>query len=603
MEINSESLSNKPLIIATCPIKGYYEYIVTATYIGSETEDSELCVYVFNTKSAEDSTKLLVRVPCSSKFSSIEWTPLGEDTQEHALGYVLTGHSDGCVSLWDITEIVSNGNTENISEDFGMVKKEKLSNTEIYALSINDKPHIFAFASNFVGVASIKPQTLDISIAIQCEPITEGRLCSLNWNPKVSYITASATTEGKVLIYNMKNGSLFTQIYDQQFLDEYLSTNPNVTIDTKVIWNAEGSQVILAYDNSEYNYMIQYHMRQPNAPSAFYQNGHTYSIIDIQRNPIDPSYIVTLGRDNVATCWSLRAGRLISQINLKEKCCSVTWANKIPDSIICVGLSGKLYVERFNFNEDMTIYSEGHEIIPSWVGKKSGCVFAFGGKLYKFSKSQKTKISISKLSGNKTLIDNIKNANEKLEKDDLTEFLNMKISQSDNDKTNANLSYFWTALKSRYLDNNDCFYEKCGFDKNSIEDASAMTLGKNRKKMGNQRQVFQPQFDDNEDDVNTLFEEKPEQKTEGRISERKKSDLYEKPNTIKEDFELNINWNVGTEKLIKQCLIIGNLENAVELLFKLNTFYLKYFSFFSRLIIFTFIGINNAQFHKNKNSG
>lgn len=568
MDINTEKINSKSLVIVTCPIKGYYEYIVTGTYVGANSSSSFLNLYIFNSKDSKNPAKLLTQIPCSSKFSCLAWTPLGQDTQEHALGYVLSGHQDGTIGIWDITEILSNSNNE-LSQDFGLVKSTCLAESEITSIAINDKPHVFAFGSSNVSLASINANSLDISIATNCEKIGAGQICCLSWNPKVSHILACATTEGKILIYNMRNGSVFVSISDQQLIEDHQISSPNEPIHTNVIWQMEGTQVIIAYDDQEYNYLTQYHMKQPNAPSAFYQNGHSNSIIDISRNAVDTSFILTLGRDNVATCWSLKAGRPLCQINLKEKCSNALWVNKIPDCFLCVGFSGKIWVERINFVEDMTIYTEGHEMIPNWIGKPAGCAFAFGGKLYKFSRNQKSTISISKVCGNKSLVKEIQSSNKKIEKEDLNEFLDEKINISENENK-TNLSIFWSALKSVYNKNPEIFYKKCGFDKNQIEDAAALALGKNRKKGGNTRQLYQPQLEETDEDVNLLFESKPVVKEESNMFESKKSEGFEKPNTIQETVELNINWNVGTEKLIKQSLITGNLNDAVELLFKLN---------------------------------
>ncbi|MCQ2817276.1 MAG: hypothetical protein MJ252_08430 [archaeon] len=566
MEINSEKISSKPIVIATCPIKGCYEYIVTGTYNPSMNNSNNLSLYIFNTRSSKEPVKLLCTVPTSKNFCSIAWTPLGEDTEEHGLGYVLAGHSDGCISIWDITKIISNSNNEQISEDFGMVNSSYLTNGEITSIAINEKPHIFAFASSNVALASINSSTMDITIATNCEQIPGGQVSCLSWNLKVNHILAAATTEGKVFIYNMKNGSLFVTIMDQQLIEDHQVTGNGEPIHTTAFWTLDGAQIIIAYDDPEYNFLTQYHMKQPNAPSALYQNGHSNSIIDISRNSVDKNFVLSLGRDNIATCWSLRAGRPLSQIILKEKCCNLLWVNKIPDCFLAVGFNGKIWAERINFSEDMSIYTEGNESIPNWIGRKSGCSFAFGGKLYKFSVPQKSVLSLLKLSGNKKLIEEVQNSNKKIDNDNLEEFLDEKISQAESENKTG-VAIYWAALKSIYTKNPAILYEKCGFDKNQIEDTAALALGKNRKKLGgNRHMIYQPQIE--EEDVNSLFE-KPAQKEEPKI-ERKKSDIYENPNTIQETIERNINWNVGTEKLIKQNLITGNLQNAVELLFKLN---------------------------------
>ena len=54
MEINEEKLENKAIVIANCPIKGYYEYIVSASSTGTKGNDTFFSLYIFNTRSSSD---------------------------------------------------------------------------------------------------------------------------------------------------------------------------------------------------------------------------------------------------------------------------------------------------------------------------------------------------------------------------------------------------------------------------------------------------------------------------------------------------------------------------------------------------------------------
>lgn len=431
---------------------------------------------------------------------------------------------------------------------------------------MNIRPHLFAIGSTNVAICSIDDK-YDIKVEVNCQaPEEGGEFCSFNWNEKVSHILATATNTGMTYIYDMKKCYIFLSILDQTFLSE--EDQHSGPMNTCVVWGSDGAQVIIAYDASDFNYLTQYHMKQPKAPTAMYQNGHSTSIINIVKNARDSNFLLSLGRDNIVTCWSIKTKKPLARVQLKEKCSQVIWANKIADCFICAGFDGNLYFDRINFTEDVNGFAEGNELIPKWLNKPAGVTFSFGGKMFKYSHDKPSLILSYKISGNKALVDNIQKFLEKVEKPDLNELLSEKIESTENDK-NPNVSLFWAALKSIYGNNLDELFTKMGFDKKAIGDEILSALGKTKKR-NNEIKLYTPQ-EESKEDLNELFE-KPIETVEETVKQnaQTKQEILEQPNTIKETYSRNINWNVGQEKLIKQCLLIGDLESAVEILFKNN---------------------------------
>ena len=167
-----------------------------------------------------------------------------------------------------------------------MIKLKLICQHSISVISVNFKPNLFAIGAGSVSILSINPSSnYDIKVEVSCEPPKEGGdFVSLNWNEKVTHILASSTNTGMTYIYDMKRCAIFLTILDQTFLGE--GEQPTLPMNTCVLWGCDGAQVIIAYDHPGFNYLTQYHMKQPKAASAMYQNGHTSSIIDIIKNPI-----------------------------------------------------------------------------------------------------------------------------------------------------------------------------------------------------------------------------------------------------------------------------------------------------------------------------
>ena len=560
MEINQEGLENRPVIIVNCPIQQYSEYIVAASSTSPQGNDSFFSLYILNNTSIKEPIKLLTQIPINVKFTAIDWTPLGQETEEHALGFVIGGHPDGSISLWDVTKILQSAG-ESQSNNFGCISNQQLFQSSINVISMNIKPNLFAVGTDQISVLSID-KNFNCSVAMSCQPPNEGgEFCSLNWNEKVNHILATSTNTGNTYIYDMKRKSLFLTIYNQSLAGEGES-RPNGPLNTQIVWNVDGAQIIIAYDDPEYNYLTQYHMKQPKAPSAMFQNGHTTSIISLAKNYYDKNYLLTLGRDNRVTAWNIKSKKPIYKVQIKQKSCQVIWSNKLKDCFIYVGYDQKLYFDRINFTEDLSSFTEGEGVIPNWMLPSAGISFSFGSKLYQFAKNSK-EIKIFKLNGHEELIKKIKDFTEKIEKPDLLEYLEEKITENRNNK-NPNIFLFWSALKSIYNKDMDLLYKDMGYDINEMSEDIERALGHKLKK---EKVIeYQPENIETDEDINNIFEKnnEPSSVRTNIINQ----ELLEQPNTITEKITKNINWNVGIEKIIKKSLLIGEISSAVELLFK-----------------------------------
>ena len=563
---NSQQKENS-VLIANCPLVEYGEYIVSATSPQSSPSEFYLSFYIFDNTSVKEPLKLLTKINISKPFSCIEWTSFGSDKEEHFLGFVIGGHQDGSISLWDMAEILNNVNEKNLSQDFGCIVNTQLFEVPVNSLAINEPPNLLAVGTTQVNAVFIN-ENFEMSVKKTCPaPQKGGVFISLNWNDRVNHILASATNTGNVYIYDMQKQSLFLEI-----MEPSLEENQTDQLNTQIVWSYDGAQIIIAYDHPEFNYLVQYHMKQPNAPSAMYSNGHSTSIISLHKNPFDKRFLLSLGRDNVVTCWSLKTKKPLCKVQMNDAASQVMWGRKIKDSFICVREDGKLYSDRINFVEDMNLYSEGQEIIPNWMIPKRSITFGFGGKFYKFSRdiknNKENNIQVFKLNAHKEFVEQIKGFLEKSEKNDLKEILDIKIEQAKNQgNKNSNLALFWTALKSVYEKNIDIFFNETGLNKEEFSNEISAALG-HAKKKENMPQLYMPPPEESAEDLNELFNAPVEKEAPRKQSISAKE--TEIPNTITEEIIKNTNWSVGNEKTIKKSLLLGDLESAVQLLFKNN---------------------------------
>ena len=136
METPSQQISEKAVVIVNCPIDDFGEYIVSASSISAQS-DLFLSVYIFDNTNSKEPLNILTKIPISKIFTSIEWTSLGKDTDEHSLGFIIGGHEDGSVSLWDMTEILNNSNKPSQTQDLGCVFQKKLWQSQSFMLILH----------------------------------------------------------------------------------------------------------------------------------------------------------------------------------------------------------------------------------------------------------------------------------------------------------------------------------------------------------------------------------------------------------------------------------------------------------------------------------
>lgn len=250
-------------------------------------------------------------------------------------------------------------------------------------------------------------------------------------------------------------------------------------------------------------------------------------------------------------------------------------------------MDGNIYSHQLNFTQCDIIQhntlDSTRDLPPKWFTKKSGVSFGFGGKLITFSEKTSSSISLHKLSKNQEFANKMKSFIEKAERDDLNELLNEKINTITDKSTNL----MWIALKCYYNNDYNAFFSALGYDKDTLKQETYNYIGKKISKTATTKtrdfSNIQAQKKDasqqGKDDALSFFSEmthKAEQQSQKDLNtpntqkgiNAQTINNTEKPNLITETISKNINWNQGSEKLIKQSLLTGDLESAVEVAMK-----------------------------------
>lgn len=263
-----------------------------------------MTLYQFNPATTGDNIHVVSTVQLSEPLSAIGWTRHGSNTEGNEMGLLLAGHLDGKLSLWSPT-LISQNQTQKANH--GMLELKKgLHKSKVTSIQFNVKPNVCATSSTRMKLIQLVDTDggFSFDVAMECDNSQDQQeITCLSWNDKVQHIIAVSSSSGIVYVWDMKKQKIHLKIRDQSMTDE-----PRSVLTTS-LWATDGVQLIIAYDDHDYTFLTQYHMTQLNAPYAEYHGGHNKAVFQMCKNPNDANFLLSLGRDNIVTCWSMRTVR------------------------------------------------------------------------------------------------------------------------------------------------------------------------------------------------------------------------------------------------------------------------------------------------------
>lgn len=146
-----------------------------------------------------------------AKFSSLDWIDFKDD-----FGIIAGGMEDGAITLWDPKKILDGQSTmENLKMGKGCVSATKIHNG-VPVGSIEFNPH----KKNLLASGGSEVLIQDISANLKAPNVFKpgvpnyhegSRITAISWNRIVPHILASASENGKIVVWDLKvNKSIFT---------------------------------------------------------------------------------------------------------------------------------------------------------------------------------------------------------------------------------------------------------------------------------------------------------------------------------------------------------------------------------------------------------
>lgn len=507
------------------------------------------------------------KVIAHASYRTIGWANVSPSM---SLGLIAGGHIDGSLTLWDASRIVSD--TNGSSNGSLLFRQDLHGGRPINCLEFNpQKPTLLGTGGSDgqVQVLSVdRPSQPDIFAGVTTTRHVNSEVVCLAWNRKVQHILATSSNQGLTVIWDLKNKKEVISFKDpaNRTRCSALSWNPDIPTQFLVAFNDDTNPCIQMWD-----------MRNCTYPFKEYQE-HSRGVTCASFCDLDSNLIVSSARDNRSVCWSTHSGQLqaYSELNLSAPAIKLDWSPCLPGFIAASTSTGTVSVH--SISQRQTVNAATYP--PKWVRMPCGVAFGFGGKVVTFGSGPSPTVQIHVIPDEPAVI-NEADRFESYLATDLRPFCNAKIGESIDE--HEKLTWTLMSLLFQGSESRGQIIAAMGIDPTEIRALSEKYLGKASKQVAAPAQILQQEpihggfglLGDasslNPDQLDDLFDQlaktsEQQQQMGGGFNSGPNS-RRGTPRAIQANSDEQIDqtdWTQGPEAIIKQSILIGNVEAAVE---------------------------------------
>ena len=269
------------------------------------------------------------------------------------MGIIAGGMEDGAITLWDPTKILDGQSTmENLKMGKGCVSATQI-HSGVSVGSIEFNPH----KKNLLASGGAEVLIQDISANIKAPSVFKpgvpnyhegSRITSISWNRIVPHILASASENGKIVVWDLKvNKSIFnfTEPSSSGGMDDYFGgAETKQTLpsrETQMMWNPEiPTQFVVANDDDKNPTINIWDLRSPDYPVATFNDIHYSGILSFSWCHTDPSLVVSSGKDNRTVITNFKTGEQVMEFPTQEQYTNLKWSNHLNGKISAMDKDG-----------------------------------------------------------------------------------------------------------------------------------------------------------------------------------------------------------------------------------------------------------------------
>lgn len=186
------------------------------------------------------------------------------------------------------------------------------------------------------------------------------RITAISWNKIVPHILASASENGKIVVWDLKvNKSIFTftepsqQVPSQDDYFDYFGNNERaektpqqpILRETSMTWNPEiPTQFLVANDDDQNPSLKIWDLRKPDYPVATYQDLHYNGILSLSWCVADPNLLVSSAKDYRTVLTNSKSGERIFEFPTQSQYNKISWSKPLKGKLACMDTEGNTSV-------------------------------------------------------------------------------------------------------------------------------------------------------------------------------------------------------------------------------------------------------------------
>ena len=248
-------------------------------------------------------------VETKMKFESLSWSSFNAgNTSGFGSGILASGMTDGTISIWDPSKIISKRSNESLVADIP-THKSKVS-------SVQFNPH--QQGSQLLASGGVDSEVYIVDLGRPDKPnvYTPGEgtqkshdspISNLSWNNQVIHILASADVSGSCIVWDLRQKRPWCELQD-----------PRGMAFSSIEWNPAGSSHVLLMTATLNDPVIKiWDLRKSTITPMIelgHQHGHTKGILDTAWCYHDEGLVLSSGKDNRTLMWDLYECSVIHEI-------------------------------------------------------------------------------------------------------------------------------------------------------------------------------------------------------------------------------------------------------------------------------------------------
>lgn len=316
-------LKDKGAVVAWSPLREYADVVAVGSKdkggIGFEDNGGEIELYDLNitqnnqTDGLPEPT-LLGSVKTTTQFGSLAWGGEGGDPSRSVLA---GGMLDGTVNLWRPSALLASGSVA--PEDALLASVLQHEGAAVSALKFSPdagSPNLLATGGSTgqVWMMDIAASSADSAISVYSPNGNDDKGCSIGgtvtqvaWNSQVAHILASSSANGSVVVWDLRQKKPWCE----------LRVESGCPV-SDVAWNpCQGLHMMTASDagGSGSGGLKLWDLRASTSmPLTTLEGGHTGGTLSMDWCPDDDKLMVSCGNDNRTLLWDLYSLQPIAEI-------------------------------------------------------------------------------------------------------------------------------------------------------------------------------------------------------------------------------------------------------------------------------------------------